>query len=635
MKYTLKKLLPGIIISIVVFVMCLFGFIALNGTLDYNESELKVAKHQMVVDVEDDGDIYIKEDVTLDLETYWNYVIKDIGFRKDERVEDDLGFEIDNAQSYFDEGSFKANIYDEDGRPIDYELERDYYFNQDEIRSFKMTSKGNFVSGVKIHYEYRICNAVTVYNDVAELNWILVDDWDYDTDDIDITINLPSDDITFYGHGVTSDNPVNINGSSISFHIDKLRRDELIEVRILFDEATMVNVNYNKTIKHNALEKITSIEQEMQNRGEMIKKAHETALTIELIALAILLAFAIYKTVYCYKKFDKERVSLFDSEYYRELPADYSPAELGMLLNFNELGKNELEATLLDLIRRKYIELDMNGCSTIDKKPNYKLIRTTQNGYDLKQHERKLLSWFFDTIAKGNELTLDQLDAYLKKEKNARKYLEDSKSFAKSVYEESKVHNFFDDVKDVKKHSIGIIIASVIGCLISLICVGAFEFYPGVLFMGLFAIIAILFSFYVNFIKRRSEKGNEDYVRWIAFKNFLEEFSTFEDYPMPAIIVWEKYLVYASEFGIAQKVEEQMNLKFKNMDMNPIDYIEDSSSCYLRYRFSCYYFHRRISSTYYTAQSTIAQAQSSNGSKGGFGGGRSFGGGGGGMRGGR
>ena len=187
----------------------------------------------------------------------------------------------------------------------------------------------------------------------------------------------------------------------------------------------------------------------------------------------------------------------------------------------------------------------------------------------------------------------------------------------------------------MKRHSVGIIVGSVIGCLISLICVGAFDFYPGVLFIGLFAIIAILFSFYVNFIKRRSEKGNEDYVRWIAFKHFLEEFSTFEDYPMPSIIVWEKYLVYASEFGIAKKVEEQMNLKFKNMDMNPQDYIEDSSSCYLRYRFSCYYFHRRISSTYYTAQSTIAQAQSSNGSKGGFGGGRSFGGGGGGMRGGR
>ena len=64
----------------------------------------------------------------------------------------------------------------------------------------------------------------------------------------------------------------------------------------------------------------------------------------------------------------------------------------------------------------------------------------------------------------------------------------------------------------------------------------------------------------------------------MAFKNFLLEFSNFDDYPMPSIIIWEHYLVYATEFGIADLVEEQMRLKFKKMDLNINEYIEVNNS---------------------------------------------------------
>ena len=118
------------------------------------------------------------------------------------------------------------------------------------------------------------------------------------------------------------------------------------------------------------------------------------------------------------------------------------------------------------------------------------------------------------------------------------------------------------------------------------------------------------------------------------------DFSSFDDYPMPSIVIWEHYLVYATELGIAETVEEQMRLKFKKMDLNINEYVEVGSSSYMRYHFSCYYFHRRIRRTYFVARNTIQQAQAaraarSGGGSGGFGGGRSFGGGGGGMRGGR
>ena len=105
MKYTLKKLAPSFAISFGIIVITLVLYLFSTNAIEFSDSEMNVTKHRMQVDINDDGSIYIKEDVTLELDSYWNYVIKDIGFAKDESVEEDLGFSIDNARSSFDESS--------------------------------------------------------------------------------------------------------------------------------------------------------------------------------------------------------------------------------------------------------------------------------------------------------------------------------------------------------------------------------------------------------------------------------------------------------------------------------------------------------------------------------------------------
>jgi uncharacterized membrane protein YgcG len=54
-------------------------------------------------------------------------------------------------------------------------------------------------------------------------------------------------------------------------------------------------------------------------------------------------------------------------------------------------------------------------------------------------------------------------------------------------------------------------------------------------------------------------KGMRERVaRWTAFRRFLKEFSTFEDAPALAVVVWERYLVYAVALGVADRVEKQV-----------------------------------------------------------------------------
>jgi uncharacterized membrane protein len=154
--------------------------------------------------------------------------------------------------------------------------------------------------------------------------------------------------------------------------------------------------------------------------------------------------------------------------------------------------------------------------------------------------------------------------------------------------------------------------------------------------MILGSVVSLLFAYiiYICSINKRSKSGNEDYVRWAAFKKFLEEFSTFEDYPIPSLIVWEHYLVYATSFGIANKVTKQLKLKMGE------DVLESRDTTFILYYGLRYNYavnmSNNVSKLRYTATSTISRHNSTRGAGGsfsnrggGFSGGSSFGGGGG------
>ena len=57
---------------------------------------------------------------------------------------------------------------------------------------------------------------------------------------------------------------------------------------------------------------------------------------------------------------------------------------------------------------------------------------------------------------------------------------------------------------------------------------------------------------------RLSATLRERVARWAAFRRFLEEFATFDDAPAMAVIIWERYLVYAVALGVADRVERQV-----------------------------------------------------------------------------
>ena len=151
-------------------------------------------------------------------------------------------------------------------------------------------------------------------------------------------------------------------------------------------------------------------------------------------------------------------------------------------------------------------------------------------------------------------------------------------------------------------------------------------------------IVSIIFFIYALTINKRTIRGSEHYDKWKAFKNFLDDFGSFELKELPEIILWERYLVYATIFGLADKVQKVMNVKINEMQLDNLDYDYYPSYVYINLGSTINSsINNAINNAYSRQAANYSNSHSSSSSGGGFGGGFSsgggFGGGGGGGRG--
>ena len=146
--------------------------------------------------------------------------------------------------------------------------------------------------------------------------------------------------------------------------------------------------------------------------------------------------------------------------------------------------------------------------------------------------------------------------------------------------------------------------------------------------------VSIVFLIYTIVIKKRTRKGNEHYLRWKAFKNFLKDFGNFKIKELPEVTLWEKYLVYATVFGLAETVEKSMNVKMAEyQSLEGVQTLNGWSPMdFYIYNSICSSVSKSITSN--ISANTIANSRNTSaGSGGGFSGGSGFGGGGGGGHG--
>ena len=108
----------------------------------------------------------------------------------------------------------------------------------------------------------------------------------------------------------------------------------------------------------------------------------------------------------------------------------------------------------------------------------------------------------------------------------------------------------------------------------------------------------------------------------------MQEFSMLDEKGIPSLILWEKYLVYATAFGISEKVIKQLKVVYPQITDS--DYMYSNGYTYLYLMSSNNLSNNFISSINSSVTNTYNSItySSGSGSGGGFSGGGGFGGGG-------
>ena len=456
--------------------------------------------------------------------------------------------------------SGKTYVENASGQPGTFRVTREA-----ERTSIKWYFQANDVSKVFV-LRYTVPDAVTVHNDVAELYWQWVGtDWKVTTQHTTVDLRLPPgaarDAVRAWGHGPLQGVVAIPAGEQVTWQVDGLSAGTFLEGRTVFP-TSLVPQATRKTGK-------VALSAILQEEGAWAAEANRRRDLAGYDALGGVALFLVglIAVLLIWWRLGRDPKSGFRGPYYRELPGEYSPAELGVLWRKNQsVGGPELAATLLDLARRGLVTLNVvpgekKHWFSFGKGEDLAITRADgsggigagrSEGKTLAPHEQALLDFLFQRVAAApDRLLVSELPVWARRDPQAmRKFLLDWRRGLSQAGEQ----RVFWDPGNRRRRIIGyviyaaLILAGVTGLVLTPLTITS---------VVLVVLAAIGMPTVVRW-QRRSPAGAEDFRKWKAFRHFLTDFSRLDLAQVPALILWEHYLVYATVLGVAKETLHQM-----------------------------------------------------------------------------
>ncbi|NLU48587.1 MAG: DUF2207 domain-containing protein [Syntrophomonadaceae bacterium] len=305
---------------------------------------------QIIVDAQvlPDASMQVTERLTIEFSGQWNgFFVKipqdgspvtDVQVRENGRP-----YEFNPGTEYGPPGTFlvKSEV---DGMVVDWSINA-----RDQVRTFELS--------------YRVENAVQIHTDVAELyRKFINEDNGNEISYLQVNLTLPpgaeqfkqGEDIRIWGHGPLTGVIEFAGPDKVVLEVSDLPAYTFMEGRVVMPVSLFAGAPKEAYTNKPALEQILAEEQkwaDQANRQRTLARV-ENGIGAGIIAVALLTVFLLWR------KYGRKHPTVFDGDYYRELPADYSPAELSVLWNFQAMNTNDLTATIMDLARRKFLSLE-------------------------------------------------------------------------------------------------------------------------------------------------------------------------------------------------------------------------------------------------------------------------------------
>lgn len=560
----MKKKYLIVIFLITIFIMFLLSTSSYAGTQKLNDLNYDVTLNaDGSVDVTETWDIRVSETNTL-FKTF------DIDKTKYGEITDVTVEEITKSGEKI---SFKdTGVYA-------YHVQKGGYYalTRNANREFEIAWGVSIENTENKTYEikYKIYDAIKTYEDCSEFYWQFIGD----------TNGVPAKKVTgiiklengvqnkqnlrAWAHGPLDGKIEIIDNNTVLFEVPDLQTETMVEIRLVTTENVFTE---NENIREiDRFDKILSEETKWANEAnEKRDRAMKVYIIIAILSIGVLLFFVINIIKYIKKLREvskpKEQMNI---EYFRDFPdEDATPAEAAFIYYFEKEAAFKsnvskiVSATILSLALKKALSFEQGEKNNI-----FIVLNENANLESLKTDEKSIYSLLVDIkeyMRKKNKEELSIKISMKDIEKYAKNY--DTKFLAKveglekiAQQAEGEKGNYDEKLiegsKKWKNKSASYYIVAI--CLISTI----FFVVPIFIMIPCF-ICGYLCSKIAQRTRYLTQKGTEERIKWRGLKKYMEEFSLLNEREVPELVLWEKYLVFATAFGISDKVIEQLKVKY-------------------------------------------------------------------------
>ena len=467
----------------------------------------------------------------------------------------------------------------------EYHVQKGYYYGtKNEEGDFEIgwgVGLDNSSATKKYEISYKVQDAITKYNDYSELYWQFVGkEFEINSNKITGTIYLPSnvldkEDIKVWGHTEDLNGTIYVTDTNkFEFEINNFRSGRYVEVRTLFPTQLISNSGRikNTDILQTAINEETkwaNNANSRRERKEFFRKAVPIIIVTICLAINILLIIIYIKKAIKYYKKNKKLNKYMPTtklEYYRDLPDENStPGEALKTLDVSistftpmNFGK-VFSATMLDLSLKGYLEIKQKKNQKGKDIIQIDILKESDN--KIKSDESRILE-FIKEASKGKcSITLKELENYIKNHSTTTDLL------LKDVYGKVNKQLIDENIVDIeiqkeyKKYK-----ESQTYYILSIIFLLCFTFIAFLIPVIIFVVNAILCGKVAKKLNVLTQKGIDMKEQWKGLKKYMEDFSILDRREVPELIIWEKYLVFATVFGIADKVIKQLKIVYPNLD---------------------------------------------------------------------
>jgi len=397
----------------------------------------------------------------------------------------------------------------------------------------------------------------------------------------------------------------------------------------IFTQHAAKNTYYNDDV-------LDELKQE-QAEYEALPKASKSIKTVILLLcsagafLIIMLVLVVCKTIK--KKYTFYQPTM-QMDYFRDIPSALDPNFASALAFCKHKSKQDIQdgyaAVMLSLTSKGYIQLDKINNSQNWDFENVKItVKDTQ-----EQPLTPTEEYYFNLILRHSN-KMEKMEISLSSfQKNVSVDYEYTNSFVRNIKNAiisiGVSQGYFQkaNYKQPKEQAKGWVLAlNAIGFV--LVTAGNFILYQTRLDLafGAFFILGIGFMVSGIILNKSSEKyvlltqfGEDEYAKWRGLYHFLNSETLMKERTVVELPLWENYLIYATAFGISEKVIKALEIRCPNAEESPV------------LRRNSYYRTRSFHSSRHSFRSATRSAShtSRSGGHGGYGGGGRGGGGGGG-----